>query len=156
MIKLVKRLMALPLSLIAFLGNASLALAVTHTPTPAAAEAGKTVPFEVPKQFLTGVSVEKLPQFLITLLFLVGIVIAVVFLIYGGIKWILSGGDSKQVEGARNHIVAAIVGLIVVVGAFFILNFVFQLLTGQPFSFTDICISNLKSGGTCPQATLLP
>lgn len=146
MIKLMRKLFQAASTVALFLATAPkvFAQAATATSPPPTG-----IPFDVPKQFLTGVSVGNIPQFLITLLFLVGVVIAVVFLIYGGIKWILSGGDSKQVEGARNHIVAAIVGLIIVVGAFFILNFVFQLLTGQPFSFKDICIPNLKSGGTC-------
>ena len=58
---------------------------------------------------ITNINIATIPQFLVTLLFVVGIIIAIVFLIYGGIKWILSGGDSKQVESARSHIVAAIV-----------------------------------------------
>ena len=94
---------------------------------------------------LSNVHISQVPQFLVTLLFVIGIVIAIVFLIYGGIKWILSGGDSKQVEGARSHIVAAIVGLIIVVGAFLILNVVFQVLTGNTFSFTNLCIPSLAS-----------
>ncbi len=96
-----------------------------------------------PAQALGDIPLNNIPQFLITLLFIVGIIIAVVFLIYGGIKWILSGGDSKQVEGARSHIVAAIVGLIIVVGAFVILNIVFTILTGKPFHFGQLCIPSL-------------
>src|SRR5687767_7616564 len=50
----------------------------------------------------------------ITILFVLAIIIALGFLIYGGIKWITSGGDKAAVEGARNTIVAAVVGLVVV------------------------------------------
>lgn len=60
----------------------------------------------------------------ITILFVLAIVIALVFLVYGGIKWILSGGDKAAVEAARNTIVAAIVGLVVVFLSYFILNLV--------------------------------
>lgn len=109
--------------------------------------------FEAPGQILSPeeINISNLPSFLITLLFIVGVIIAIVFLIYGGIKWILSGGDSKQVEGARNHIVAAIVGLIIVVAAFFILNFVFSIITGKPFSLSNLCIPSLTTG-SCPGA----
>ncbi|MEX2007505.1 MAG: pilin [Candidatus Levyibacteriota bacterium] len=72
--------------------------------------------------------VENFPQFLINLLFIIGLIVAVAFLIYGGIKWILSGGDKTAVESARNHIIAAIVGLVIIVGAFFIISIVFTLL----------------------------
>jgi len=60
----------------------------------------------------------------ITLLFIVAVVVALIFLIYGGIKWIVSGGDKTAVESARNHIVAAIVGLVIAFAAYFLLNIV--------------------------------
>jgi len=84
----------------------------------------------------------KIPQFIIQLIFIIGVVIAVAFLIYGGIKWILSGGDKSAVESARNHIVAAIVGLLIVAGAFFIIGIIFQLL-GQPNPITNLTINNI-------------
>lgn len=68
---------------------------------------------------------------LIILLLIIAVIIAVFFLIYGGIKWITSGGDKTAVEGARNHIVAAIVGLLIALLAFFIVNFVMGLLGMQ-------------------------
>lgn len=54
-------------------------------------------------------------------------VIALFFLIWGGIKWIMSGGDKAKVETARNTIIAAIIGLIVTFLAFFILSLVLSL-----------------------------
>jgi len=95
------------------------------------------------------IPIQNIPSFIINLLFTVGIVVAVAFLIYGGIKWILSGGDEKAVETARNHIIAAIVGLIIVVGAYFIVNIVFTLLTGKAFDLTHLCIPTLVNGGKC-------
>lgn len=64
---------------------------------------------------------------LITIILIITVIIALFFLIYGGIKWILSGGDKTAVEAARNHIVAAIVGLVVALLAFFIINVVLSL-----------------------------
>lgn len=58
---------------------------------------------------------------IIIIMLIAAVVLALFFLIWGGIKWILSGGDKTAVEGARNHIVAAIVGLIIAFLAFFIL-----------------------------------
>ncbi|AKM83107.1 hypothetical protein A2422_04015 [Candidatus Woesebacteria bacterium RIFOXYC1_FULL_31_51] len=51
---------------------------------------------------------------------LVLVVAALVFffiLVIGGIKWIMSGGDKAQTEGARNQITAALVGLVIVFSA---------------------------------------
>src|SRR3989304_8524989 len=60
----------------------------------------------------------------ITLRFVVAVLVALAFLIFGGIKWITSGGDKAGVEAARNMIVAALVGLVIVFLAYFIINFV--------------------------------
>lgn len=45
---------------------------------------------------------------------LVAFVLAFVFLIIGGIRWITAGGDEKAVSGARGMITAALIGLVVV------------------------------------------
>ncbi|MCL6096888.1 MAG: hypothetical protein M1444_04410 [Patescibacteria group bacterium] len=58
----------------------------------------------------------------INILFVIAVIIALVFLIYGGIKWIISGGDKSALDSARNHIVAAIIGLIIVFLAYFVIQ----------------------------------
>ena len=63
---------------------------------------------------------------IIQILFVVATLLALGFLIFGGIKWIVSGGDKAKVEAARGTIVAALVGLVLVFVSYFILNFVFQ------------------------------
>ncbi len=62
-----------------------------------------------------------------TLLFLVG-AISVIMLIVGGIRYIISSGDQNQVTGAKNTIMYAIVGIIVAVMAWGIVNFVLTKL----------------------------
>ncbi len=59
---------------------------------------------------------------LLQLFFVLAIVAALLFLVWGGFKWITSGGDKGKVTEAREHIVAAIIGLVVVFLAFFIIN----------------------------------
>lgn len=56
--------------------------------------------------------------------FLLGlaVIIALFFLVFGGIRWMTSGGDKAKVESARNHIVAALIGLVIAFLAFFILS----------------------------------
>lgn len=51
-------------------------------------------------------------------------VVAVVMIIVGGFKYITSGGDSSNVTGAKNTILYAIIGLVVVALAQFIVKFV--------------------------------
>lgn len=58
-----------------------------------------------------------------TLIFIVG-AIAVLMLIIGGLRYVLSGGDSAGVKGAKDTILFAIIGIIVAILAFAIVNFV--------------------------------
>ena len=51
-------------------------------------------------------------------------VIAVIMIVYGGFRYITSGGDSGKVTSARNTILYAIIGLIIVALAQFIVKFV--------------------------------
>lgn len=110
---------------------------------------GQPVPLSTPTGSIGNIPLENVPQFIITALFVIGVLVAVAFLIYGGIKWILSGGDKAAVDAARKHIVAAIIGLVIVAGAFFILNVVFALLgVSNPLSGGKFCIPSL-SKPTC-------
>ena len=62
-----------------------------------------------------------------TILYIVGI-IAVIMLIIGGIRYVVSGGDSKKVTDAKNTILYAIIGLVIAFLAFAIVNFVVSAL----------------------------
>jgi len=66
-----------------------------------------------------------------TIILIIAIIVALFYLIWGGLKWITSGGDKGNVETARNHIVAVIIGLILVFLSWFILNFVLQFFFGE-------------------------
>ena len=62
-----------------------------------------------------------------TILYIVGI-IAVIMLIIGGIKYVVSGGDSKKVTDAKNTVLYAIIGLVICFLSFAIINFVISAL----------------------------
>ena len=62
-----------------------------------------------------------------TILYIVGI-IAVIMLIIGGIRYVISGGDSKKVTDAKNTVLYAIIGLVIAFLAFAIVNFVITAL----------------------------
>lgn len=66
-----------------------------------------------------------------TILLVVGL-ISVIMLVYGGLRYILSGGDSKKVTDAKNTILYAIIGLIISLLAFAIVNFVLNSVVGVP------------------------
>ena len=65
-----------------------------------------------------------------TVLYAVGIV-SVIMLIYGGLRYVVSGGDSKKVTDAKNTIMYAIIGLIISILAYAIVNFVINAVGGE-------------------------
>jgi len=56
-------------------------------------------------------------------LYLIG-AISVLMLIYGGFRYTISGGNEKDVTAAKNTILYAVVGIIVAIMAYAIVNFV--------------------------------
>lgn len=58
-----------------------------------------------------------------TLLYALGI-ICVIMIIIGGIRYALSDGDSSKITNAKNTVLYAVVGLVVALLAFGIVNFV--------------------------------
>lgn len=70
----------------------------------------------------TGLS--NLVDFIVTTFsWLVGIV-SVLMIVYGGFKYITSGGDSSKITTAKTSIIYAIIGLVIVAAAQFIVNYV--------------------------------
>jgi hypothetical protein len=74
-------------------------------------------------------------------LLIIASLLALFYLIWGGFKWIISGGDKAKVQNARDTIVGAIVGLIITFLSFYILSFVLQLFNIQ---FDDFTIPQLN------------
>lgn len=60
-----------------------------------------------------------------TMLFIVGL-LAVIMIIYAGIRFVTAHGDEKQVESARQTIIYSVVGLIVAILAYALVNWVFN------------------------------
>ena len=73
---------------------------------------------------------------IVTTLLIVATLVALFFLIWGGIRWVTSGGDKGKVESARNTIIAAIIGLIIAFLAYFILTLV--------LSFFGLSLTNIE------------
>lgn len=66
--------------------------------------------------------------------------VALIMIIWAGIKLLSSRGDQKQVQGARQTLTYAIIGLVLILLSFFIINFI-GYITGAScitqFGFTN-------------------
>ena len=56
-------------------------------------------------------------------------VVAVIMIIWGGLKYITSGGESNKITGAKNTIIYALIGLVIVALAQFIVKYVLAKTT---------------------------
>lgn len=77
-----------------------------------------------------GNSISELGRKVVNLFSLIIGVIAIIMIIYGGFRYITSGGASERVGNAKNTLIYAIVGLIIVALAQIIVHFVLNQ-TGQ-------------------------
>lgn len=78
-------------------------------------------------------------------LLLVSAILAFLYLIIGGIRWITSGGDKEQTTAARSQLTAALIGLVIVFSAWAILRVV-----GTFFNLPDLLqldIPTIQPGG---------
>lgn len=66
---------------------------------------------------------EYVPVILNVMLYIVSIT-AVIMVVVGGIKYTTSGGDSNKIQSAKNTITYAIVGLVIAIFAWAIINWV--------------------------------
>lgn len=51
-------------------------------------------------------------------------ILVFVFLVWGGLEWIMSGGDKGKVEAARNRIVNALVGLAIIAASWALIRII--------------------------------
>ena len=63
------------------------------------------------------------------LLYAIGI-LSVIMLIFGGLRYVISGGQKDAVTAAKNTILYAIVGLLIAIFAYAFINFILQFILG--------------------------
>ncbi len=58
-------------------------------------------------------------------------VIFMVLVLYGGYLWMTSYGESQKVDKARDLITGAVIGLVIIIAAYTITNFVVKAILGS-------------------------
>jgi hypothetical protein len=73
-------------------------------------------------------SIGAIVSFGVAFVIVIAFLAALLYIVIGAFQWITSGGDKQKVADARNHILAAVIGLIVIALSFVIINVVIQAL----------------------------
>ncbi len=81
----------------------------------------------IPGDFFFEDPSELLSRLLRSIMIIAGVLVFA-YLIWGGIEWITSGGDSSKTEAARDKIMAAVVGLIILASTYAIFQLMLTLL----------------------------
>lgn len=107
-------------------------------------DSGKGPGFDLPgcKNFSIGATIGSL----VGIAFFVSLIIALGFLIIGGIKWITSGGDKDGTQKAKDTVTSALIGLAVVISAFILINILLQVLTGKSLSTVNVPVLQTTTG----------
>lgn len=116
-----------------------LALSVAAFVTAAPAVLAQTG-VEPPPYYFTDIG--ELIQKALNFVMVLGALLVFMYLIWGGIEWITSGGDKGKTEGARNKITAAVIGLIVLAASWAILGLVLNFLGAGDLDITNFTPSN--------------
>jgi uncharacterized membrane protein len=74
-------------------------------------------------------SIGKLASNIVTIFSIIVGAVSVIMIIYGGFRYITSGGDSGRVGNAKNTLIYAIIGLVIVALAQLIVHFVLNQAT---------------------------
>jgi len=67
---------------------------------------------------------------------IIAAILTFAFLVWGGIQWILSGGDKTQTQAARDRITMALVGLAIVAAAWALMKVIGYFFGVDVFQFT--------------------
>lgn len=82
-------------------------------------------------------------------------VIFLLLMIYGGVLWMTASGNAQHTDKALNIIIAAVVGLIIVLGSYVLVNFVFTTAEQRSVGSTASCVTGsdpsalICTGGPC-------
>lgn len=91
---------------------------------------------------------ETLVGYAVNVAIFVAFVAALLWLIYGGIRWIISGGDKEATAKAKGTVTSALIGLVIVLAAWIIINLLLTL-----FGLKGLGQLTLPSINTLPSAT---
>lgn len=99
---------------------------------------GNTIPTGIPSNGLC--TLQNILQTLSNLFFFLGPILALISLLYAGVRWITSGGEKQSTDLAKRMITYTIVGLVIILFAYSIMSIIGQLLG----------ISFFQGGSGCP------
>ena len=85
--------------------------------------------------------------FMVRLIFVIAGIAALFFLLWGAVQWVTSGGEKEGIEKARNRIVAAVVGLLMLAVVVFLIVFIETVIFNKQLCLGVTCPVQIQGGG---------
>lgn len=80
----------------------------------------------------------------------VGGLAVLIYFLWGALDWITAGGDQSKIGKARDKITQSIIGLILLVGSFFIIGFISRVFFGGNFDLLRLTFPAIDGSSTTP------
>ncbi|MDO5343430.1 MAG: pilin [Candidatus Saccharibacteria bacterium] len=119
-----KRIRTFITSAVASLAVVAALLSPVLVPSTAEAQIQKGINAARTDDMSSAVEPESIVQKVVNIILFVLGVLAVIMIIVGGFRYVTSGGDSNKLTSAKNTILYAVIGLIVALFAYAIVNWV--------------------------------
>ncbi len=65
------------------------------------------------------------------IVFFLSFIITLFFLVWGGLKWVLAQGEKEGITKAREQVTNSLIGLVVILASYVLLNVVLRLVLGK-------------------------
>ncbi|MBU6388968.1 hypothetical protein KGQ71_00455 [Patescibacteria group bacterium] len=75
-------------------------------------------------------TVASLGDVVINVIFLIALILAVAYLVYSGIQYIMSAGNPEKTKTARAGVINSIIGIIIIAAAYTIIRFALNIGSG--------------------------
>lgn len=122
-----------------FVLGANVSVVLAQKPTTEPAPAGAVnIGIGIGQNKIENLTIGIIIKWFLQILIIAAALVFFIWLVLGGIKWIISGGNPEKVEEARNQITAALIGLIIVFAAWAVARLIKELFGIDLFQLQNI------------------
>ena len=76
-------------------------------------------------------------------------ILAVIMIMLGGFQWLLAAGNAQKISGAKTTIISAVMGLVLALGSYAILNFLNPRIWDLKLNISNVSLTDVSVKGLC-------
>jgi len=118
------------LTIVTVLALTLLPVFVVYAQAPSEIFGGASGVSKLPNQFEKQTSISDLINRILKILLSIVGFVALIFLVWGGFKYMTASGDEEKVKSAKGTIINALIGLVIVILAYALVAIVYNVIKG--------------------------